>query len=245
MSVVLTRPRPAARTVAGPPPLENGDRLTAPEFLRRYEAMPHLKKAELIEGVVYLGSPVRYAQHGRPDGLVQYWLSHYAAHTPGVEFVPNTTAQLDMDNVPQPDAMLRIHEDCGGQSYVDEDDYLVGAPEVVVEISASSASIDLRDKLRAYRRNGVREYIVWRTREAQLDWLVLREGEYHPLPPEAKGVCRSAVFPGLWLAVKPLLALDGPGVLAALETGLSSREHRAFVTRLAAAHKLGQKSARP
>jgi hypothetical protein len=41
------------------PPLENGDRLTRAEFERRYDAMPNLKKAELIKGIVYLGSPVR------------------------------------------------------------------------------------------------------------------------------------------------------------------------------------------
>lgn len=53
------------------PPLENGDRLTRPEFERRYEAMLHLEKAELIEGVVYVGSPVRYTQHGKPSSDVE------------------------------------------------------------------------------------------------------------------------------------------------------------------------------
>ena len=241
MSVVLTRPTPATRLSLRPPPLENGDCLAAPEFLRRYEAMPQVKKAELINGVVYMGSPVRYLQHGQPDGWIQTWLGVYAAHTPGAECVPNTTAQLDIDNVPQPDAMLRIHEDCGGQSRVDEQDYLAGAPELVVEIAASTASIDLRDKLRAYRRNGVREYVVWRTQDRVLDWFVLREGDYQPLAPAAKGVFHSAVFPGLWLAVKPLLALDGAAVLATLQAGLKSAEHRAFVARLAAARRNGQR----
>lgn len=35
-------------------PLENGDRLSRFEFEHRYQAMPELKKAELVEGVVYI-----------------------------------------------------------------------------------------------------------------------------------------------------------------------------------------------
>ena len=215
-------------------PLENGERLTAPEFLRRYEAMPRLKKAELIEGVVYMGSLVRYNLHGRPDALAQLWLSHYEAHTPGVEFVANTTTQLDLDNVPQPDAMLRLREECGGQSRVDDRDYLVGAPELVVEIAASSSSIDLHDKLNAYRRNGVKEYLTWRTVEQQFDWRVLVEGEFRPQTPDAKGVFHSTVFPGLRLSDKALLKRDAAAVLACLEAGLRSREHKALVAELMA-----------
>lgn len=217
-----------------PEPLENGERLTATEFLRRYEAMPRLKKAELIEGVVYMGSPVRYSQHGHADGLVQLWLGSYAAQTPGVEFAPNTTAQLDIDNVPQPDSLLRIGQEYGGQSRVDSSDYLEGAPELVVEIAASSASIDLRDKLNAYRRNGVKEYLTWRTVENEFDWRFLTEGEFRPLTPDAKGVFRSTVLGGLWLSVHALLKRDTSAVLACLSKGLRSREHKAFVAALAA-----------
>jgi Uma2 family endonuclease len=214
-------------------PLENGERLTASEFMRRYEAMPHVKKAELIEGIVYMGSPVRYSVHGRPDALVQLWLSHYEAQTLGVEFVPNTTAQLDIDNVPQPDAMLRLREECGGQSHVDADDYLAGAPELVVEITASSNSIDLHTKLNVYRRNGVKEYLTWRTVDKGFDWRVLVGGEYQALTADAKGVLRSTVFPGLWLPVKALLKRDAPAMLATLNAGLRSRAHRIFVSELA------------
>jgi hypothetical protein len=223
-------------------PLENGERLAAPEFLRRYETMPHIKKAELIEGVVYMGSPVRYSQHGQPDGLVQLWLGTYAAHTPGVEFVSNTTAQLDIDNVPQPDSMLRLLPECGGQSRVDDSDYLAGAPELVAEISASSASIDLRDKLNAYRRNGVKEYLTWRTLENQFDWRILMEGEYRSLEPDVKGVFRSKVFAGLWLSVAALLKRDASAVLACLTNGLRSHEHKVFVTELAARRDPGAKT---
>lgn len=48
------------------PPLESGDKVTRAEFEQRYEAMTQTKKAELIEGVVYIASPVRITQHGDP-----------------------------------------------------------------------------------------------------------------------------------------------------------------------------------
>jgi Uma2 family endonuclease len=218
-------------------PLENGDCLTAAEFLRRYEGMPHVKKAELIEGVVYMGSPVRHNLHGQPDALIQLWLSHYVARTPGVEYSANTTTKLDPDNVPQPDSMLRICEECGGQSRVDKDDYLVGAPELVVEITASGASIDMRDKLRAYRRNGVKEYLTWRTVEEQFDWRMLSEGEFKLMSPDTSGILRSTVFPGLWLPLKAVLKRDGAAILACLDRSLSGAEHKAFVAKLAAAKR--------
>src|SRR2546425_9070655 len=95
--------RPAESTIQ---PLESGDRLTSREFLRRYEAMPQVKKAELIEGIVYMGSPVRLTQHAKPDNLIQTWLGYYAGRTPGTECATNATDPLDVDNVPQPDALL-------------------------------------------------------------------------------------------------------------------------------------------
>ena len=237
--MIATAPKPERRVSANGrlEPLENGDCLTAPEFLRGCEAMPEVKKAELIEGIVYLGSPVRYSLHGRPDALMQMWLSHYETYTPGVEFVANTTAQLDIENVPQPDSLLRIHEHCGGQSHVDKKDYLVGAPELVIEIAASSVSIDLHDKLRAYRRNGVKEYLTWRTLQGQFDWRILAEGEFRPMEPDAKRIFRSTVFPGLWLSIQAVLQRDAPEMLGCLDAGLASREHKAFKAKLAAAKR--------
>src|SRR6266581_5782162 len=108
------------------PPLENGDTLTRAEFERRYEAMPHLKKAELIEGVVYVPSPVRYRHHGAPHALLVGWLVQYAAGTPGVEVSDNSTVRLDLDNEPQPDALLLIDPTCGGQARFSSDDYIEG-----------------------------------------------------------------------------------------------------------------------
>lgn len=57
------------------PPLENGDRLSRYEFERRYRAMPHLKKAELIEGVVYIAAAaLRFKSHGQPHAHLMGWL---------------------------------------------------------------------------------------------------------------------------------------------------------------------------
>ena len=114
------------------PPLQNGDHLTRDEFERRYDALPHLKKAELIEGVVYMPSPVRQRRHGRPHLHVNTWLGTYEASTPGVEAGDNSTIRLDLDNEPQPDALLFIDPARGGQARISADDYLEGAPELVV-----------------------------------------------------------------------------------------------------------------
>ncbi|TVQ16990.1 MAG: Uma2 family endonuclease [Leptolyngbya sp. DLM2.Bin15] len=213
--------------------LEAGDRLSRAEFERRYQAMPEVKKAELIEGVVYVASPLRYNQHGKPHSKIIAWLQVYAAATAGVEVADNTTVRLDGDNEPQPDALLRLDEARGGQSRISEDDYIEGAPELIVEIAASSASYDLHDKLRAYRRNGVQEYLVWLTQEQAFRWYVWQEGEYQLQAPDEQGILRSAVFPGLQLAVEALLAGDMQRVLAVLQAGILSDLHQAFVQTLA------------
>jgi Uma2 family endonuclease len=213
-------------------PLENGDRLTRQEFERRYNSMPDLKKAELIEGVVYMGSPVRHKSHGRPHGMVMGWLAVYIAATPGVDLGDNATVRLDIDNEPQPDALLRIEPEVGGRSRVAEDEYIDGPPELIFEIAASSASYDLHDKLHVYWRNQVQEYAVWRVYDQQIDWWELREGEYQPLESDEQGVVRSKVFPGLWLAVPALLEGKLAEVLAMQQQGLAGEEHAAFVARL-------------
>lgn len=222
-------PRSVAVSV---PRLENGDRLTKSEFERRYAAMPEIKKAELIEGVVYLAAAVRLANHGRPHAQIMAWLGAYYAATPSVDFADNTTVRLDLDNEPQPDALLRIEPEVGGYSRITEDDYIEGAPELIVEVASSSASYDMNDKLKAYRRNGVQEYVVWQIYENRLDWFCLGDSEYVSLQPDAMGVIQSQVFPGLWLAVDALLRGDLATVLAELRKGLATPEHQAFVERL-------------
>lgn len=225
-----THPKSLSKSI---PPLESGDRLTRPEFERRYAAMPHVKKAQLVEGVVYMPAALRFKSHAEPHSFLMTWLGVYRILTPGTQLGDNPTVRLDLDNEPQPDAVLRIESQAGGQSSLSEDDYIQGAPELVAEIAASTASIDLGDKKRVYRRNGVLEYIVWQSYENQLDWFVLEEGDYLQLQPDDSGILRSRTFPGLWLAVNELLDGNMPQVLQVLQTGLDSEEHQTFIEQLA------------
>ncbi|QDZ38854.1 Uma2 family endonuclease [Euhalothece natronophila Z-M001] len=211
------------------PPLESGDHLTRDQFERRYHAMPHLKKAELIEGVVYVPSPLRFEPHAEPHGDLMTWLGTYKAMTPGTRLGDNPTVRLDLDNEPQPDAVLLIEETAGGQSRLDEDGYIEGAPELVVEVAASSSANDLYEKKKVYRRNGVREYLVWQVLDQKLNWFVLTDGDYRSLEPDRAGIIRSEVFPGLWLAVASLLNGDMARVLAVLKEGLNSSQHSEFL----------------
>lgn len=214
------------------PPLEPGDRLTRAEFERRYEAMPHVNKAELIEGVVYMPSPVRHRRHGRPHIHFDTWLGLYEAATPGVEASNNSTIRLDLGNEPQPDALLLIDPARGGQATISADDYIESAPELVAEIAASSASYDLHSKLESYRRNQAREYVVWRVLDKAIDWFILRGELYEKLAPDADGFLKSSVFPGLWLDAPALIRGELARVLAVVQQGTASPEHAVFVARL-------------
>ena len=236
MAVSTSRTIPAAPTEAQCngviPPLENGDRLTRAEFERRYEAMPGLKKAELIEGEVYMPSPVRHGRHSHPHSWLVAWLVIYEMDTPGVEAGDNGSVRLDLDNEPQPDGYLIVLPEHRGQARISEDDYIEGAPELVAEVASSSASYDLGKKLNAYRRNGVREYVVWRVLDRQVDWFVNRDGRFELMPPSADGILRSTVFPGLWLDPNALVRGEKTRVKAILQQGLDSAEHADFVVRL-------------
>jgi Uma2 family endonuclease len=211
------------------PFLEPGDRLTREEFERRYAAMPNVKKAELIEGVVYLPSPVRLSGHAEPHSHLIGWLFNYKAYTPCVRMADNATARLDENNEPQPDGMLLLDPVCGGRSSVSSDDYVEGTPELVVEVSASSASFDLHTKKTVYLRNDVREYLVWRVLDRQIDWFAAREAAFELLMPDALGILRSEVFSGLWLDAAALIRGDLSAVLAVLQQGIASPEHAAFL----------------
>ena len=230
-SAIRCESRPFAGTHL--PVLESGERLTRREFERRYAAQPDIKKAELIEGVVHLPPPVPFAGHGEPHAWILFWLTTYSAHTPGVRVTGNASIRLDSSNEPQPDALLRIDAEAGGRSRVSDDDHVEGAPELIVEVASSSAACGLHDKRRAYLRNGVQEYVVWRVDDQAVDWFVVNDGDYRPLVTDAAdGVIRSEVFPGLRLAVNALLAENVSGVLAALREGIGTREHVEFVERL-------------
>jgi hypothetical protein len=214
------------------PPLENGDRLSRDEFERRYSAMPNVKKAELIEGIVYMPSPAK-DDHSASQFDMVGWLYVYRALTLGVAGGDNGTLRLDLDNDPQPDGFLRILETNGGRARLDDEGYVVGSPELVGEVSVTSVSIDLNSKLQVYRRNGVQEYLVWRVLDRAVDWFVLRSGQYERLIQSAKGIYKSAVFPGLWLDAPALLRGDARTVLSVLNKGLASRQHAEFVKSLA------------
>jgi Uma2 family endonuclease len=213
------------------PVLCAGDVLTRDEFERRYAAMPQLKKAELIEGVVYMPSPVRFDVHGYPQALLAAWLVAYSESTPGVLCGDNSTVRLDLDNVPQPDLLLRI-AGARGTSRL-SGGYLEGPPELVVEVAASSASYDLHQKLHVYRRAGVHEYLVLRTEDAAIDWFVLRGGTYERLAADARGILRSEVFPGLWLDGPALLRGDPAALRAAVTAGTATDAHASFRAQLA------------
>jgi len=218
-----------ARTI---PPLRDGERLSRQEFELRYQAMPEVKKAELIDGVVHMPSPVSLHGHGQPHARLNTWLDTYAIYTPGVFCANNATVRLDLDNEPQPDLVLLIDPARGGQSRISADDFIEQAPELVIEIASSTVTSDGTRKRELYRRNGVQEYLLWQVPERRVDWVVLRAGQFVPLNADAQGILRSEVFPGLWLNVLALLGHDGAALLATLQQGLATPEHAAFVAHL-------------
>lgn len=227
---VIQRTPPQHRDV---PPLRNGDRLSREEFYRRWDAMPELKHAERLGEVVSMAASVRRRQHGRPHSHVVAWIGQYDAETPGVEGGDNSTLQCGPDDDAQADAYLLILPECGGQCRFTDDDYIVGGPELVVEVSSSSVPRDLKKKLPLYRDNGVREYIVWKTGEREVLWFQLEQGQFIQKGTDEDGLFRSAAFPGLWL--DPVAMIDGDlkQVLSVLREGLATEEHAAFVTQLA------------
>jgi Uma2 family endonuclease len=213
------------------PPLVRGDFLSRDEFLRRWEAMPHVKRAELIQGVVYMPSPVR-AQHGDMEHWVGTWLGVYEVATLGCRGSNNITWLMGAD-APQPDLCLRVLPEYGGQSRM-EGPYAAGAPEFLAEVCISSTAYDLHQKLEIYQEAGVREYLAVLMREREVRWHQWVEGRFEVVPAPADGVYRSTIFPGLWLDAEALLAGDLARVLSVLHDGLSTPEHQQFIEQLAA-----------
>ena len=228
------------------PPLRNGDHLDADEFLRRYDAMPHLKKAELLNGRVYIdspesyptvrgnamASPVSFEEHSAPHFDLITWLGVYRSRTPGVRGGDNSTVRLDPRTMPQPDALLLILPTHGGQSRIGVDKFVQGAPELVVEVAYSSVSYDLHEKLEVYRLHGVREYIAWRVEDRSIEWFISREGRFDRLEPGEDGIFRSVVFPGLWLDPSALIDGEMDAVVGVVQQGVASPEHADFVANL-------------
>ncbi len=209
------------------PRLANGDRLTAKEFHARYEAMPEVKNAELIEGEVFMASPVSFDYHAEPHGIAVTWAGVYCSRTPSVTAGDNTTVKIDDHNEPQPDVCLFLRPGHGGQVEV-VNGYIEGVPELVFEISGSSASLDMNRKLEMYRRHGVQEYIVWRVYDDAIDWFHSKDTQLEKVTPDADGILKSQVFPGLWLDATAMLNRDLSTVLGGLEKGLQTEDHKAF-----------------
>lgn len=198
-------------------PLESGDRLTREEFHHRYSCRPDIRRAELIGGVVYVPSPMRFVQYDQPNTLVNGWLFTYRRHAPGVQQGSGGTIYLDDASEVQPDAYLFFDPPVRPNGVRRRaDGYLEGTPELVVEVAASSAAYDLHDKLERYRRAGVIEYVAWQTLERRIDWFRLVGSAYISVVPDENGIIESTTFPGLRLHVANMLALDEPAVLAAL-----------------------------
>ncbi len=231
-SIQSTPPIPATGVAPSlVPALQNGDHLSRDEFERRYAVMPNVKKAELIEEVVHMPSRVIHQQHGKQHFDLVFWLGAYRMLTPGVKGGDNSTLKLDLRNEPQPDAFLILQPKLGGSVKFDERGYVVGAPELIAEVSASSVSYDLHSKLEAYRRNGVKEYVVWRVLEQAIDWFVLQGEQYTRLPCE-DGIYRSRVFPGLWLDVQALIDGQLLKVFQVVQQGAATEKHRQFLATL-------------
>jgi Uma2 family endonuclease len=209
------------------PPLQNGDHLDAAEFMRRYGAMEARGediKAELLDGIVYITYPIGYLSHGIANAALQMWLGRYSAYAESARHATNATVKLGRKDIPMPDGML--WDSSAKNAWLTDDDYLEGAPELVAETSASSASYDLHQKLKAYQKAGVSEYIVWRTRDDQIDWFLLEDGAYTKTVPDKDGIIRSSHFPGLWLNVPALLTKNRREVLRTLDEGLAAQGFR-------------------
>jgi Uma2 family endonuclease len=217
-------------TIAPSPPLRDGDRMTRAEFERRYDAMPEVKKAELIEGVVHMPSPVS-DDHGPPHFRLSGILFLYTVATPGVVGSDNGSIRLEPESMPQPDLFLRILETHGGRSRRTPDRFIEGGPELVLEIAVTNAAYDLNVKLPLYQRNGVREYVVWRVEDQAVDWFVLRDGQYQRLA-LTEGVYHSEGLPGLWLDPAALIGGDATQLVRVMQQGIASPEHADFVQRL-------------
>jgi hypothetical protein len=213
-------------------PLEQGERLTRDEFERRYEAVPKLKKAELIEGIVYIPSPIGTIRYGSSRAELIGWLGVYGAFTPGVRVCARATIRLDLDNEPQPDATMYIRAAFGGQARIDDEGFLTGGPELVADVVPPNASSARNAKLRVYRRNNVREYIIWRVEDQAIDWFILHQGQYAQLERASDGLLRSEQFAGLWLDPDALLRFDLARVFQVVQQGIASPEHAAFVAQL-------------
>lgn len=216
----------------GVPFLESGDHLDQPTFHRSYQDAPTGFRAELVEGAVIVPSPAR-RDHSSIASLLNGWLLMYRLATPGVDSLDNCTVLLPPDSEPQPDGAMIVLPEYGGQTRL-ESDYVVGAPELALEVASSTVSYDLHSKLGMYESNGVREYVVAVLRDEEIRWFAAESGRFAPLTPDEDGIFRSRVFPGLWLNAGSIWIDDREQFLQTVQRGLASPEHATFGERLRA-----------
>lgn len=209
--------------------LENGDRMSQQEFHRRYLRSPKNFHAELIGGIVHVASPLKL-RHGRNHLPLGSLLFAYESNTPGTESSDNTTVILSDDSEPQPDLFLRILPEFGGKSITTATGYVKGPPELIIEIAHSSKAIDLHAKRDDYRKNHVVEYLVACVKDRQLHTFDFVSGKEPVLVPG--DVCKSTVFPGLWIDVGAVFDRDFNTLIRVLNEGIATAEHRGFVEKL-------------
>jgi hypothetical protein len=200
------------------PPLESGDVLDAAEYWRRYCATPEKVKAERINRKVYIMSPLRAVHHGNPHAILCHWLGTYAIYARDLIVSDNATIRLNTDNDPQPDlCLLRV----AGQTHFDDEGYIIGAPEMIVEIAGSSASYDFGEKRDVYEAAGVGEYLVFETIEGRIAWWRSENGRFAEILPE-DGIYKSVLFPGLWLDADALRSANALNLIQTLQHGIES-----------------------
>ena len=218
------------------PPLEAGDRLSGSKFRQRYAQMSENQRsgqtAELIESKVHFSSNLRFESYSDCRSNIFNWLGIYAAATQGTSLHSEVLLCLDADNLLMPDAILRLDESAGGRSRLVPSNEIEGTPELIVEIAASRATICLREKLQAYRRNGVSEYIVWQVFDERIDWFNLQLDSYVNAVPDQEGILQSQLFSGLWLDSKALIDGNVTRTAEVRQAGLESGQHKAFVNQL-------------
>ncbi|HUY36447.1 MAG TPA: Uma2 family endonuclease [Pirellulales bacterium] len=216
-------------------PLVAGQRLDRATFHDRYEQMPPGTRAELVGGVVYMPSPLRF-DHGDRDHWVSVWLDRYMEFTQGIAVSHNASTFLDDEGEPQPDVLLRILPEWGGRiRHVDG--YLEGPPDLVIEIARSSRKFDLGPKYLDYERAGVSEYVVVGLEPDEAYWHVRRDERFVRVSPDTDGLFRSVVFPGLWLDAQALFDENRGRLREIVDRGVATPEHAAFVARMAEARK--------
>jgi len=213
------------------PPLEAGDHLTRAEFERRYEAMPRVKKAELIEGVVHMPSPVRWSNHGEKHASLVVWLGYYRAAVPGVRVADNASVGLDDENAVQPDVTMMLEGRHGGRATITPADYVEGSPELVAEVAASSASVDTHEKLAA-----TGAMVSWNTSSgasstaSSTGWPCGMANMWHYRRTPREFV-EASCSPAFGLTRRRCCAATLARVLDVLRQGMASAEHAAFVVK--------------